>query len=361
MDHLVAKRSLLRIGVRGLLALILILGCVMGWVVNRARVQRDAVAVIKHVGGEVAYSWQWSDGLPVQPRPRPPGPDWVRKWLGPDYVEMATFVRLMNNLRFDDKVMREACRLPSLEELWVVNTAVTDEGAEELHRLRNLRVLDLRLNRISSRPLRHIGEMTKLRELKLAMRLSPIPLRDGDMAFLKRLTKLERLMLPSDQLTDDWLVYIEDLTNLSYLQLYDMAITTKGLEHLDGLSNLRVLTLHGTRITSLEPLRPLTKVSSLCIAYTPIDDSALGFLRAWPQLNSLDLRETNVSDTGMKVLSQLPALQTLNLADTRVTDAGLEHLIGLKSLRSLSAKGTGVTDAGIKALIEANPQLSVVW
>jgi hypothetical protein len=97
--------------------------------------------------------------------------------------------------------------------------------------------------------------MSELRELKLAMRLSPVPLRDKDMAFLKPLTKLEILMLPSADLTDAWLVYIEDLKNLRSLELYDMALTADGLYHLKGLStNLTAnLMLHGTTIQLRRP------------------------------------------------------------------------------------------------------------
>jgi len=291
-------RRRLRLSVRALMVLVLFTGGGLGWVIHRARVQRDAVATIRRAGGEVAYSWQWSKGAPVFPRPKPPWPDWVRRILGPDLLDTATYVRLQG-AQCDDEALRAACRLPWLEELFVVDTGVTDAGAEDLGQLKNLRSLDLRLNRITARPLRHIGGMTELRELKLAMRLSPVPLRDEDMAFLRGLTKLESLMLPSADLTDGWLVYIEDLKSLKALQLYDMAITTDGLHHLRDLSNLTLLSLHGTRLTSLEPLRPLTRIKYLCLAYTPVDDSALAVLQSWPRLGELDLRSTKITDAGV--------------------------------------------------------------
>jgi hypothetical protein len=177
----------------------------------------------------------------------------VRRILGPEFLDTVTYVRLYGP-KCDDEALRAACRLPRLEELIVVDTSVTDAAAEDLRQLTNLRSLDLRLNRITGRPLRHIGEMGELRELKLAMRLSPVPLRDEDMAFLRRLTKLESLMLPSADLTDAWLVYIEDLKNLKSLQLYDMAMTAEGLDRLKGLSYLTAhLTLHGTQIPLRRP------------------------------------------------------------------------------------------------------------
>jgi hypothetical protein len=246
-------RRRLRLSVRALMVLVLIFGGGLGWVIHRAQVQHDAVAAIKRAGGKIAYSWQWSKGLPVFPIPKPPWPDWVRRVLGPDFFDTVTYVRLQGE-QCDDASLQGACRLPSLEELIVVNTNVTDAGAEDLRQLKNLRSLDLRLNRITCRPLRHIGGMSEMRELKLAMTLSPVPLRDEDRAFLERPTKLEKLMLPSADLTAAWLVYIEELTNLKSLELYDMAITADGLDHLKRLSKLTAfLTLHGTRIPLRRP------------------------------------------------------------------------------------------------------------
>ena len=280
------------------MALVLIVGSGLGWLIHRAHVQRDAVAAIQRVGGHVGYSWQRAQGTWSSPPPKPPGPDRVRRTLGPDFLDTATYVFLQGE-QCDDESLRAACRLPWLEELSVVHTGATDASAEDIRHLTNLRALDLRLNRITPRPLRHIAGMSELRELKLAMKLSPVPLRDQDMAFLKRLTKLESLMLPSADLSDGWLVYIEDLTSLKSLQLYDMAITTDGLDRLKGLSNLTTLSLHGTRLTSVESLRSLTKITYLCLAYTPVDDSVLATLRTWPQLRDLDMRKTKITDAGV--------------------------------------------------------------
>ena len=243
----------LRISVRGLMVLVLITGGGLGWVIHRARVQRDAVAAITRVGGHIGYSWQRSNGAWISPIPKPPWAVWARRKLGPDFIDTVTYV-LLQGAQCDDESMRAACRLPWLEELSVVNTSVTDAFAEDLRELWNLRSLDLRLNPITKRPLRHIGEMSKLRELTLSFKLFPIPARDVDMAFLKRLTKLESLKLYSANLDDTWLVYLEGLTNLTSLHLTDTAMTAEGLEHLKGLSRLTaVLDVQGTQFTLTKP------------------------------------------------------------------------------------------------------------
>jgi hypothetical protein len=110
------------------------------------------------------------------------------------------------------------------------------------------------VNRITSRPLRHIGEMSELRELTLSLKGFPIPAGDEDLAFLKRLTKLESLKLYSANLSDAWLAYLEKLANLRLLDLTDTAMTAKGLDHLKGLSNLTArLSLRGTVFTLTRP------------------------------------------------------------------------------------------------------------
>jgi internalin A len=246
-------RRRLRISVRGLMVLVLITGGGLGWVIHRAKVQRDAVAAIKRVGGHIGYSWQRSKGTWVFPLPKSPWPDWVRGKLGPDFFDSVTYVYLQGE-QCDDESLQATCRLPWLEELTVLNTSVTDAGAEDLRQLKNLRTLDLRLNRITSQPLQHIEDMSELRELTLSMKLFPIPARDEDMAFLKRLAKLENLNLYSANLNDAWLVYLDGLANLKSLHVTDTAMTAEGLDHLNRHSSLTArLTLVGTEFTLTRP------------------------------------------------------------------------------------------------------------
>lgn len=50
------------LSVRGLMILILMIGCGLGWVMHRARVQREAVEAIIRAGGEIIYDWEFADG-----------------------------------------------------------------------------------------------------------------------------------------------------------------------------------------------------------------------------------------------------------------------------------------------------------
>src|SRR5438270_12939655 len=76
-------RRRLRLSVRALMGLVLITGGVLGWVIHRARVQREAVAAIRRADGSVIYYHQSrsrSSGMPWWPR-------WAAEILGIDYFD----------------------------------------------------------------------------------------------------------------------------------------------------------------------------------------------------------------------------------------------------------------------------------
>ncbi len=51
-------RRFLRFSVRGMIALVLLIGGWLGWIVRDASVQREAVAAIKRAGGLPVYQWE---------------------------------------------------------------------------------------------------------------------------------------------------------------------------------------------------------------------------------------------------------------------------------------------------------------
>src|SRR4051812_9204702 len=85
-------RRRFRLSVRVLMLLVLALGGGLGWIAHRARVQREAVEVIRRAGGSVGYNRPWSSGATPISQPKPPGPPWLRRLLGPDYFDTATSV-----------------------------------------------------------------------------------------------------------------------------------------------------------------------------------------------------------------------------------------------------------------------------
>jgi hypothetical protein len=232
---------------------VLVLGGGLGWYHHRARVQFDAVATIRRSGGQFAYSWErfnWErpNGAPIRRRPKPPWPDWLYGILGTDFLDTVTFVSLTGP-QCNDESLCAACRLPWLEELSVTT------GGEGARMLPNLPARDLGLTPgIKGQTLAHIGALRELRFLTLSFKLFPDAVNDQDMAFLKRLNRLERLELHSANLDGAWLVYLERLTNLKSLQLTETSMTAEGLGHLDRLKSLTAtLNVHGTEFPIKTP------------------------------------------------------------------------------------------------------------
>jgi hypothetical protein len=69
-------RRFLRFSVRGLIALVLVIGGGLGWLVRSARIQREAVAANQKVPGSVRYVWEWRNGNGI-----PGGKPWAPGWL----------------------------------------------------------------------------------------------------------------------------------------------------------------------------------------------------------------------------------------------------------------------------------------
>ena len=90
--------------------------------------------------------------------------------------------------------------------------------------------------------------------MTLSFKLFPVPATDEDMAFLKRLTKLEHLNLYTATLDETWLIYLEGMANLKSMHLTETSMTARGLDHLKGLPNLTArLSLHGTNFILTRP------------------------------------------------------------------------------------------------------------
>jgi hypothetical protein len=92
-------RRLLRFSVRGLIALVLLIGGSLGWLVRGERIQRDAVAAIEREGGHVRYNGEnilydaapgWHDMQPEETW----APRWLVRSLGVDFFYHVTTVYL---------------------------------------------------------------------------------------------------------------------------------------------------------------------------------------------------------------------------------------------------------------------------
>lgn len=150
------KRRRFQLGLRTLLGLVALTAIWLGFVVNRAERQRRAVAAVRHLGGEVAYS----DGASWSP-------EWLRAWAHEDYFQSVTAVSLMDVTQVTDADLTHLEGLIALQLLWLHNTPVSDAGLEHLRGLNEIQELDLSNTRVSDAGLKHLRGMSTLQRLWL--------------------------------------------------------------------------------------------------------------------------------------------------------------------------------------------------
>jgi hypothetical protein len=367
-------RRRLSISLRGLILLVLGLGCLLGWTVRRSRLQSEAVAAIKRAGGYVEYA--------SRPEGKPDAPPLWRRWLidhlGIDYLDRVVWVRGAG-AGFDDTTMIHVSRLEYLEHLGLsLSPNVTDAGLLHLAGLSRLRHLDLDLDGVRGPGLAALGGMSELETL----RVGRMKIADADFAHLANLKKLKVLEASNNErLTDAGLAHLAALTELRDLNLAWTRVTGRGLVHLRGLRKLERLNLAQTQVETLEPIRGLPELIYLHLIGCPIGEG-IAPAASFNKLTYLVLSNTQVDDAGLKALSGLSNLKELLLNETKVTDAGLVHLErsrfsdrSPRELRDapryegrivithtsgeLDLMGTGVTRAGVDAFRASHPDCLV--
>jgi hypothetical protein len=184
-----------RISLGASLALVLVFGGWLGWIVRSGRVQRDAVAAIRRAGGRVWYEWEIQNGRFYTAESHCPWPKWLVDRVGVDYL--GNVIRVEFWRRGSDADLAQVGKLGRLEELLLVDSPVTDSG----------------------------------------------------LAHLRRSTTLKRLLLPGTRISDSGLAHLKRLTRLELLSLMGTAVTDAGLAHLKGLRALEQVHAGDTQFT----------------------------------------------------------------------------------------------------------------
>jgi len=162
------RRRFFRVSVRGLLFLILLLGCAFGWIARVARsgnVQRRAVAAIYQAGGWVVYDTEWDERQNASTW-KPPWSNWLVDQVGVDYFANVVFINLHD--RGTDQVLTHVARLKNLKQLHRPGLAVTDAGLADVGRLRNLQLLSLDDTQVTDAGLAHLKGLSGLKWLKVS-------------------------------------------------------------------------------------------------------------------------------------------------------------------------------------------------
>jgi internalin A len=346
-------RRRLQLRLRTLLLAITLLGIWLGVIVERARTQREAVATILELGGSVYYKHQRVRGVGLVSGAAPPGPAWLRRWIGDDYFQTPLDVNIRSS-RDSDACVAAAARLAGLEDLSVDSEAIDDDGyggyyqgwSDTPHRVQGKPLTD--------RGMESIGRLTGLTWLTIG----GAAITDEGLRHLAPLTRLKHLRIWRCAITGTGLLYLPRPDRLDELNLSSTRLNDLGLESLRGMNRLQLLGLGRTHISDkgLAYLSGLTGLEHLGLGETDISDAGLPCLAALTRLKSLGLHDTRITDQGLEHLGQMAALESLDISITSVGDDGLNHLLGLRRLESLDLYSTRVTDAGF-ARLQSLPNL----
>lgn len=201
--------------------LLALLCAFLAWRSTLGHEQRDAVAVIRRLGGNVAYRGEvWYDfrrggWIPVG----------LKNLLGRDHFDPVTIVWLSGDeFRDSDLICLEA--LPDLEEIWIkepiTDTALvhlqgmkklekvnlfgpgfSDAGLRKLRGLRELQSLTSHDARFTDEGLQELALHPKLKTLHLYSDDNQLPITDAGIQHLHELKNLEWLILETSNLSDE--------------------------------------------------------------------------------------------------------------------------------------------------------------
>jgi Leucine-rich repeat (LRR) protein len=132
----------------------------------------------------------------------------------------------------------EICEnLTSLTKLFLNNNQIPDKGTELLYKLKDIKYLDFRANKLTGECAKNISKLTTLTQLSL----SNNALDDLAVAELSKLVNLRYLDLTSNKLTNSCVDSLLKLTQLTHFYFSSNQFTVVGIKAiLNGLPELTV-------------------------------------------------------------------------------------------------------------------------
>ncbi|MEA1951126.1 MAG: hypothetical protein U9N87_07055, partial [Planctomycetota bacterium] len=88
------RRPRFQYSISTLLLLTAVLAIWLGYVTNRARKQRAAVAALSAIGTTISYDWEFNDDDVMLMDAKPPGPEWLRQLIGDEYFQEVVEISL---------------------------------------------------------------------------------------------------------------------------------------------------------------------------------------------------------------------------------------------------------------------------
>ena len=332
-----------------LMALILAIGACSGWMITKARIQRDAVIAIKRAGGTVRYDWESLIDAKIEPPSSPKSGFGSSKmgrlssWFGPDYFHGVIGVHLNNSppglyamtgRMPDPNIISQVVRLGGLKELMLSSYPIDRPGLKRLRDQNQLQCLNLYETGLTGADLVALEGMNSLRELVDTL----LQVGDQDFPHISSLRALARLEIDGSLLTDKGVQSIQNMHNLIIISLPRSKITNKGLYSFGKLANLRSVNLSYSLVSSLGHLRSSESIEELVMVSTPLTDAGLEPIGGFRGLRRLNLNGTMVTDAGLMHIGRCSLLEQLDVRGTKITPSGLESLRRMFPASSLVIK-----------------------
>ena len=301
-------RRWFRISLRALMALVLVVGGLAGWMAQAIRTQRAAVAAVERDGGYFRYDWR-SDPGPGGPgtAEEPGAPRWRRRWLGDELFQAIT--RVCGRDLKSAATIEAVARQDRLECLILIDEAGDDVRYDDLRRLRRLRYLEIRGDGLGA----------------------------AKLAVISRIDSLRTLDIESSRITDAAIAPLARLPDLSHLRCFQTPnLTDAGVARvLAGVPRLRRLSVRFTEppaATSRQLARSHGELETLDLGYSPVTDADLAAIGRLTRLRELKASSERITDAGLAHLRRLVGLRKLDLSHAPITDSGLAHLAVLAAL-----------------------------
>ena len=322
------KRRWFRFRLRTLLVVMTALCVWLGFKVNAARRQKEAVTAILKAGGTVSFDYQMVQPGPGNPtdfaidsNALPSGPTWLRNVLGVDFFSNVISVSLTDRV-IEESELAKIIQLPELRELNLRLTKVIPNGSGQ-------------------------------------QRL----FRDSDIAGLARISQLQWLVLSGDDTNGSG---VGSLANLGHLQSLwfgtkSAHLDDAGMEQLGKLTNLENVLFSAARLTDtgFGHLASLTNLKSLSLWNASLPEARMELISKLPELKALTIGGSHISEDGLRHLQNLTKVDSLEFRETDISDAGLRYLKGLKNLKFLHFNTTQVTAEGIRDLQKSLPNTTI--
>ncbi|HJT30451.1 MAG TPA: hypothetical protein VJ783_00185 [Pirellulales bacterium] len=201
----------------------------LGVQTKAARLQRAIAADIRRLGGQVYYDWQLDDEDRETGRTEPPGPVWLRRWIGDDYFQTAVTAYLMY-VPCRDGDFPAIENMPALQTVSLEGTEIGDATLPRLARLRRLRFLNLSETKITDKGAAELNRLSCLTTLWICPSDAPTDesVSDAGLKQLRGLRELKSLALGGSGITDASIAVLAEFKHLRELYLLDTAITADG-------------------------------------------------------------------------------------------------------------------------------------